>query len=132
MVAPSEAQGSKRAAHARERSGGLVKTLHLEVVLSKQNSDGEGIERPEMRSLAIIKPMNPTNSNKTRTTAIKQAASLIAMALAPLAVVIGIAVMNVPSADAGVGFIHCVRKSGSVQSKACQSSLRLLVTSVRV
>ena len=45
--------------------------------------------------------MNHTKNDNARTTFIQQAASLIAMALAPLAVVIGIAVLSAPSADAG-------------------------------
>ena len=100
-------------------------------MLSEGNSDGEGIGRTETRSLAIAKPMNHANSSETRTTAIKQAASLIAVALAPLAIVIVIAVINIPSADAGVGFTHCVQKNDSVQSKAWQSTRRLSVTSIR-
>jgi len=92
------------------------------VVLSEGNSDGEGIGRTETRSLAIAKPMNHTKIDKARTAAINQAASLIVIALAPLAAVIGIAVMSVPSADAGVGLTHCARKSDSVQFKACVST----------
>ena len=100
-------------------------------MLSKQNSDGEDIGKPETRSLVIVKLMNQTKIDKARTTTINQAASLIVIALAPLAAVIGIAVMSVPSADAGVGFTHCARKNDSVQSKAYQSTRRLSVTSIR-
>ena len=100
------------------------------MVLSEGNSDGEGIGRTETRSLAIAKPMNHTKIDKARTAAINQAASLIVIALAPLTAVIGIAVMSVPSADAGVGFTHCVQKNDSVQSKAWQSTRRLSTTSI--
>ena len=40
-----------------------------------------------------------TNNNKT---GIKQAASLVAMAVAPLAIVMGVVAMNVPAAEARV------------------------------
>ena len=92
--------------------------------MKEETGDGEAIRRTETTSSAIIKPMNPTNSNETRTTAITKAASLMAMALAPLAVVIVIAVMSVPCADAGVNITKCVRKGNSVHSKTYRSTAR--------
>ena len=60
-----------------------------------------------------------TNTNKTANTnvanesGLKQAITGIAVALAPLAVVVGVAAMNVPAAEAGSFSYRCYR-SGSV------------------
>ena len=55
------------------------------------------------------KPMTTSNITNNNKTGIKQAASLVAMAVAPLAIVMGVAAMSVPSAEARVGFTNCVR-----------------------
>ncbi len=47
-----------------------------------------------------LKPMTTSNITSNNKTGIKQAASLVAMAVAPLAIVMGVAAMNVPSAEA--------------------------------
>ena len=47
-----------------------------------------------------LKPVTTSNITANNKTGIKQAASLVAMAVAPLAIVMGVAAMNVPSAEA--------------------------------
>ena len=48
-----------------------------------------------------LKPMTTSNITNNNKTGIKQAASLVAMAVAPLAIVMGVAAMSVPAAEAG-------------------------------
>ena len=55
---------------------------------------------------------NITNFNNNKT-GIKQAASLVAMAVAPLAIVMGVAAMSVPSAEASS--TTCIRIGNIVQ-----------------
>ena len=68
-------------------------------LLSGENGDGEYIGGTT--SSTHFKQMTNTNiAATTKKTGIKQAASLVAMAVAPLAIVMGVAAMNVPSAEA--------------------------------
>ena len=60
-----------------------------------------------------LKPMTTSNITSNNKTGIKQAASLVAMAVAPLAIVIGVAAMSVPSAEAG--YTQCIRTGQLVQ-----------------
>ena len=56
-----------------------------------------------MTSSTHFKQMTNTNIATTNNkTGIKQAASLVAMAVAPLAIVMGVVAMNVPAAEARV------------------------------
>ena len=55
-----------------------------------------------------LKPMTTSNITANNKTGIKQAASLVAMAVAPLAIVMGVAAMSVPSAEARVGMTNAL------------------------
>lgn len=68
-------------------------------LLSGENGDGEYIGGTT--SSTHFKQMTNTNiATTTKKTGIKQAASRVAMAVAPLAIVMGVAAMSVPSAEA--------------------------------
>ena len=75
------------------------KIPRLGELLSGENGDGECIGGTT--SSTHFKQMTNTNiAATTKKTGIKQAASLVAMAVAPLAIVMGVAAMNAPSAEA--------------------------------
>ena len=89
------------------------KIARMGELLSGENGDGEYIGGTT--SSTHFKQMTNTNITTNKKTGIKQAASLVAMAVAPLAIVMGVAAMSIPSAEARVGFTNCVRIGHTVQ-----------------
>ena len=66
-----------------------------------------------MTSTTHFKPMaNKTNSNVAKSSFVKHAATGVAFALAPFAIVAGIAAFNAPAAEAG--YTQCHRIGNSV------------------
>ena len=53
-----------------------------------------------MTSTTHFKPMTNNNTNVAKSSFVKQAATGVAFALAPFAIVVGIAAVNAPSAEA--------------------------------